>query len=938
MASPGSNERGIYGYNFAALTLDIIGSVYERYLAHDIVLKGEVVGIEETKELRKKEGAYYTPRYVVSYIVESTLRPRVERVRSQAISLLHEHKLQEAESKILELRNIKILDPACGSGSFLIKSFDVLAEAYDEYNSTYASEESKYYARSAPSLNLVEVGVRAVKDVGPRILLDNIHGVDLDPQAVELTKLNLWIRVFSRYPELYRRAQRKVQKKELPRLDMNIKCGNSLITGVADLKNLEAERGKLARLIELRRDVKETILLRSPEHAKTLSDKSYEELKSRQNALVVEEETIRKGVNDKLNDRLLRHELNEAMSGYFSDLSSDRPFNWEVEFAEVFDLAVGQEDCGFDCIVGNPPYINLYNFDDLFRDYLEEHDADIFENKNDIYYHFYKLGVKNLRRHGSLSYVTSRYCVEASNAELTRLYLQNNTVIHSIIDFGNVEVFEGVNQRVIVGIFEKESDPGRRLGNVVKYRRVIEDWPSDHEEIIPYLRKLWDKKGYRDQYVEVFDFPQSGLNEKIWTFYMQDDSQVKKRLEAASTNLGGKQGLCDIAMGMQTGLDEAFTITADEIRSNKIPEEFVRPFLKNENVKRYILTDRKECWIFTPAISDIEKHQEIKRHLEKFNDKLVARYCTKKGNKKWFEYAVANALSQFEMSEKIVVPYKCPENRFALDTDKHVHSMDVYLITLKSESLYSLKYVLAILNSRLLNYSYRRFYGRRKKAEFEYYSELLEPIPIHVIDFSNPAEKKIHDELVSRVECMIALVKQQYDLISKLPADKMTTLKEVLKASETFHISRLAPNTHVSDPKTFQKAKTREFRVTRDKMSLVIYHPIKGEAIRLGFDDESHLKYFALMFSWWIDNKGMKGYDGAVDLPSVFNLADSIVPILKELERTVGTDDILAIMKEIDETDLSIDKSVYGLYDLTPDEVALVEGLTVDDAKMKYGL
>lgn len=120
-------------------------------------------------------------------------------------------------------------------------------------------------------------------------------------------------------------------------------------------------------------------------------------------------------------------------------------------------------------------------------------------------------------------------------------------------------------------------------------------------------------------------------------------------------------------------------------------------------------------------------------------------------------------------------------------------------------------------------------------------------------------------------------------------------------------------------------------------MSLIVYHPIKGEAIRLGFDDESYLRYFALMLSWWIDNKGMKGYDGAVDLPSAFNLADAIVPTLKELKRTVGTDDILALMKEIDETDLSIDKSVYELYGMTPDDVALVEGITVDDAKTKYG-
>ena len=118
--------RHLYRYDFSLMSSDVMGAVYERFLAHKLLQDGGRVVIEDTDELRKKEGIYYTPQYIVDYIVAHTLGEKIKPILAEAKTLLGYKNFKGAIAKIRELGEIKVLDPAMGSGSFLLRAFDAL--------------------------------------------------------------------------------------------------------------------------------------------------------------------------------------------------------------------------------------------------------------------------------------------------------------------------------------------------------------------------------------------------------------------------------------------------------------------------------------------------------------------------------------------------------------------------------------------------------------------------------------------------------------------------------------------------------------------------------------------------------------------------------------------------------------------------------------------
>ena len=170
-------KSGYYEYDFKIMPADVLGAVYENYLGHKLLESQKGILLDKVSKKRKEQGIYYTPEFIVDYIVRNTLKPVLDKCES-----------------INDLKKIKVLDPACGSGSFLIKALEVINEKYKEF------------------------GNRGDEYTKITILLENIYGVDLDEQAVEIARLNLLINALE-------------TRMKLPRLDKNIKNGNSLISG-----------------------------------------------------------------------------------------------------------------------------------------------------------------------------------------------------------------------------------------------------------------------------------------------------------------------------------------------------------------------------------------------------------------------------------------------------------------------------------------------------------------------------------------------------------------------------------------------------------------------------------------------------------------------------------------------------------------------------------
>lgn len=214
----------LYKYNFDLISADILGAIYEDYIGHILseTEEGKTIVVESRDE-RKRSGIYYTPSYIVDYIVRSTLG-----------ELLKTCKTPEDVSKI------RVLDPACGSGSFLIKAFDVLKEWYDRYNHTVLSTDNR---------NTLERHFEVIQNVERRILDENLFGVDLDPQAAEIAAVNLMLK-----------ALKKGEK--LPQiLGVNVKVGNSLISGLEpELKGLPLEIAKSLRPFDWKNEFREILV------------------------------------------------------------------------------------------------------------------------------------------------------------------------------------------------------------------------------------------------------------------------------------------------------------------------------------------------------------------------------------------------------------------------------------------------------------------------------------------------------------------------------------------------------------------------------------------------------------------------------------------------------------------------------------------------------
>src|ERR1035437_4660807 len=223
----------LYRYDFSLMSSDVMGAVYERFLAHKLFQSGGRVVIEDTDELRKKEGIYYTPQYIVDYIVAHTLGEKIKPILAAAKTPPAYKNFKGAIAKIRELAEIKVLDPAMGSGSFLLRVFDALVKAYDDYNQEcrrIKKDRNGHGALFDADFALAE----EVFDTPLHVLTENIFRVDLDKQAVEVAKLNLWLRYMAvnRDPflERIRRKQRGGQPLSLlPNLTKNFKRGNSLI-------------------------------------------------------------------------------------------------------------------------------------------------------------------------------------------------------------------------------------------------------------------------------------------------------------------------------------------------------------------------------------------------------------------------------------------------------------------------------------------------------------------------------------------------------------------------------------------------------------------------------------------------------------------------------------------------------------------------------------
>ncbi len=665
-----------YDFN-SDIDVNILGHIFENSLNDIEELKARIndSDFDASRSKRKKDGVFYTPEYITKYIVDNTLGKLCSDKKSELglddveIEIpKNPKKLTKSQSKqkdALEayrayLLGLKVLDPACGSGAFLNQALNYLLEEH-----SFIDESIK---------TLMGGSVLGLYDVKKGILENNLYGVDINAEAVEIAKLSLWLRTVE--------SGRKLNK-----LADKIKVGNSLI-----------------------------------------DDKSV----------------------------------------------ADDAFVWEEAFAEVF------EQGGFDCVIGNPPYVQLQSMKAIASD-LEKQNYKTFEKTGDLYVLFYELGNELLKENGLLGYITSNKWLRAKYGKSLRKYLSEHSSPQMLIDLGS-GIFESATVDSNILILQKQKSSKCELVGLDL---------SNEKEFLGF-------ESYADKLMTIDD-----CSEEIWTISSPLEKSIKSKIEKVGVPL--KEWDIQIYRGLLTGLTDAFII--DKITRDMLLKEdaksadIIEPVLRGRDIKRYTI-DYQDLFLLnvhngyadTNKI-EIDDYPAVKEYLSQFEEQLVKRYD--KGDT---PYNLRNCayIENFK-KEKIVWKEMSSETPFVLD-DSSYFTVDT--ITFMTGS--NLKYLLTVLNSRIFLYAYSNFYsgGGLGSKGLRFKKEFISNIPI----------PKINQE-----EIFIEKANTMLDLNQTLQSKKQTFLKRVKDNFDLDKLSKKLEAFYAHDFKTF----VNELKKKKVTLSLV---------------------------------------------------------------------------------------------------------------------
>ncbi|MEM3573950.1 MAG: N-6 DNA methylase [Nitrososphaeria archaeon] len=598
-----------YRYDFSIIESDVLGNIYEQYLGNILKTTPKRAKLVSSKTHRKEQGIYYTPSYIVDYIVKNTVG---EYIKTHTPD---------------EIRNVKILDPACGSGSFLIRAYKEL-ENYWIKNSDFAQltlDSEEFYSKKV------------------EILKNNIFGVDLDPKAVEIAQLNLLLQISER-------------KQRLPILQNNIKVGNSLI----DDPNV-----------------------------------------------------------------------------------SDKAFKWEEEFPEIM------KNGGFDIIIGNPPYVRIQNLGNSESEFFNRKFESATKNY-DIYVLFVERSIKLLARNGILGFILPSKFINANYGMGIRNVISKSKTLYRIVDFKDFQIFQtATNYTCLLFLQNKENES------------FIYQYPTDKNSFS--LSLLSDPSILTKFKLQI---PSVG---STWTFSDSKSQSLMQKIEKKGIKLGE---ICkNIFVGLQTSADSIYfvrivseskeTVRVKNIKDGnefELEKRILRKLLKGKNIKKWSV-EWEGNYVIYPynvekgkanliPISEIETQFPLTyNYFKRYENELKSRENNRlKNEENWHQYIYRKNLEKFEQT-KILTQVLSSHNTFAFDSDGNYYfvgggNAGGYGIVLKDEYKDLYYYILALLNSNVLEFYLKNISTPFRGGYFSYGRRFIEQLPI-LIDVTDSIKSEI---------------------------------------------------------------------------------------------------------------------------------------------------------------------------------------------------
>ncbi|EDP5259493.1 TPA: Eco57I restriction-modification methylase domain-containing protein [Campylobacter jejuni] len=817
-------QVGLLEYLFEFLDSFDFGSDDEQseILSQKELISSSVLGNVFEKLNGYKEGSFYTPSFITSYMCkESITKVVLDKFNAQFdldaknINELRKSLRKEDKKAQKELLNsIKICDPAVGSGHFLVSALNVMLSIYDELNLfdeefylevqndeiliTGRKGEFIEYKRPSTPKDKAHLIQQELFHTKKDIIENNLFGVDINPNSCEITKLRLWIELLKHSFYQSFDDENYHDLKTLPNIDINIKCGNSLVSyfetgkSLSHYPNIKERINKYKRIVKdykegfytdkshINQEIKNLKISfknfcfadKFKKEMKGFNDKCEKYSKKYGNFLAINDENLKFFVSANLT--LFDFDEKEATKEFANlkkeydnifNLESNHPFEWRFEFPEILDDDGNFK--GFDLIIGNPPYIRQEELKEL-KPHLAKN-YKVYKGTSDIYTYFYELGFNVLKENGILSFITSNKYTRAGYGEALREFLLKNTCILKYIDLNGIKVFDSATVDTSILSFEKI----KIKENTFKYLSLNNELLKNYDFEISAIK-------------EFLNISQNSLSKESFAFNDESTNALKTKIEKLGTPLKDWHGL-NINYGIKTGLNEAFIITTekkDEILANCKDEDekertakLIRKMLRGRDIKRYSY-EWAGLWVINThngykskngekiKAINIEHYPSLKKHFDEFYLQLE-----KRSDKGLTPYNLRNCayIEEFE-KEKIVYPETTQGAYFVYDNKGIFLEKTAFFIVCEN-----LKYLLGLLSSNLITYYYKNFSQGCKLGikGYQYNKHALENLPLPKINSKN---EKLANELISLVDEILKAKEQDKNANTQELENKINSL------------------------------------------------------------------------------------------------------------------------------------------------------------------
>lgn len=825
-------QVGLLEYLFEFLDSFDFGSDDEQseILSQKELISSSVLGNVFEKLNGYKEGSFYTPSFITSYMCkESITKVVLDKFNAQFdldakdISELRKSLRKEDKKAQKELLNsIKICDPAVGSGHFLVSALNVMLSIYDELNLfdeefylevqndeiliTGRKGEFIEYKRPSTPKDKAHLIQQELFHTKKDIIENNLFGVDINPNSCEITKLRLWIELLKH--SFYQSFDDETYHdlKTLPNIDINIKCGNSLVSYFETGKSLNHYPNIKERINKYKHIVKDykegfyTDKSRINQEIKNLkisfknfcfADKFKKEMKGFNdkcekyskkygNFLAVDDENLKFFVSANLT--LFDFDEKEATKEFANlkkeydnifNLESNHPFEWRFEFPEILDDDGNFK--GFDLIIGNPPYIKENDNKELFANTKK---LRTYQGKMDIWYHFVGRGFDILKNNGYLAFIATNNWVTNSGAKKLRNIVLEESQILSFVDFSSFMVFDSASIQTMIMQFQKIKPPKNyefHFAKITTQTPIYEDAinllkneKTQNNEILKINltpKKFIDKtlNFTKSDYEELFNKIQ-----KYGKFYLEEKevaNGIHPHYDFINNRINSNHNFAfKIGQGI-FGLSEE---EKEKLKLTKLENNLVKPYYDTQNFLKFFFKKNNHQWLIYTNSSfknpnSMDDYPNLKKHLDKFQNVITS------DNK---PYGLHRARDEkfFTGSPRIVALRKCVgEPKFSyVDFDCYV-SATFYVI--KTQRI-NVKYLTTILNSKLIAF-WLKHKGKMQGNNYQIDKEPLLNIPIVTINSKN---QKIADELINLVDEILKVKEQDKNANTQELENKINSL------------------------------------------------------------------------------------------------------------------------------------------------------------------